>query len=175
MAICVFRLTRNRRFHLALAFTILDVIQVLLGLFLTCHAIYVYATVTPGMSTERAEVTFVFAVTAMYGTHVIFHYLAGIRICEKCFKQSHKLDHIFLKKIQSILQVWNTKVIISKVYGMLMTWFVVRGFFFLKQAIKTIVTQRFKKIKISSSILAVKTTFFVNEYFDVGTNYVENT
>lgn len=91
MALFVVKLTRRQRFLTALLFSILNIIQMLLGLTLTCHAMYVYVTIAPNLYTEKAEVMFVFAVTGMYGTHVIFNYLLGMKIVEKCYKQAHKL------------------------------------------------------------------------------------
>lgn len=90
MAILVIKLTRRQRYYTAIAFSVLNIVQVLLGITLTSHAIYIYVTISPNLYTEKAEVTFVFAVTGMYGTHIIFNYLLGMKIVYKCYRQAHK-------------------------------------------------------------------------------------
>lgn len=90
MAILVVKLTRRQRYYTAVAFSVLNIIQMVLGLTLTSHAMYIYIAISPNLYTEKGEVTFVFAVTGMYGTHILFNYLIGMKIVEKCYRQAHK-------------------------------------------------------------------------------------
>lgn len=91
MAFGVFKLTARQRFCLGLAFTLLNITQISFGLIITGWSIYICVNVSPNLYSEKAEITFVFTVTSMYGTHIIIHYLVGIKICEKCYHKAHKL------------------------------------------------------------------------------------
>lgn len=90
MAIGVFKLNEAQRNRLSVAFNALNFIQIILGLSITSYSIFIYLNVAPILFSERSEVDFVFIVTGIYGTHVILHYLAGIKICHKCLNQPHK-------------------------------------------------------------------------------------
>lgn len=61
-----------------------------IGLGITLNSIYVYSAVAPNLYSERAEISFVFIVMAVFGTHVILVYLAGMKICEKCYLRAIK-------------------------------------------------------------------------------------
>lgn len=90
MNFLIFKLSRRQRFMLALAFTILNFVQIFLGILTVGWSIYVCVSISHNLYSEKAEIIFVFTVTCMYGTHVIIHYLIGIKISEKCFNRAHK-------------------------------------------------------------------------------------
>lgn len=91
MAVGVVNLTLRGRYLLAITIVCFLLSQSLLGLCITSWSIYVCTTVSPTLYSEKSEVTFVFTVTGMYGTHVLFHNLTGIKICQRCYLQAHKL------------------------------------------------------------------------------------
>lgn len=90
MALGVFKLTHRQRYILAIILIVLNGTQMFIGLGITVNSIYVYAAVAPGLYSERAEISFVFLVMAVFGTHVILVYLAGMKICEKCYLRAIK-------------------------------------------------------------------------------------
>lgn len=90
MAVCMFKLTHKCRNKLSVIFTILNIIQVLMGCAITCSSFYVFIAVSPVLHTEKAQIDFAFVVTGIYGTHVITHWLIGIKINKKCIEQAHK-------------------------------------------------------------------------------------
>lgn len=92
MALGVFKLTHHQRYLLAIVLCILNGLQMLIGLGITVNSIYVYVAVAPGLHSERAEISFVFLVMAIFGTHVIIVYLAGMKICERCYLRAVKLE-----------------------------------------------------------------------------------
>lgn len=96
----IFKLTFEQRKFLAVFSTVLCFIEFLLGAFITGGSIYVVVTISPRFYSEKAEITFVFTVTGMFGTHVIITYLIGIKICDKCYNFAHK------KSTGRHLQVW---------------------------------------------------------------------
>lgn len=91
MALGVYKLTHQQRYVLAIILCILNGIQMFIGLGITVNSLYVYVAVAPGLYSERAEICFVFLVMAVFGTHVIFVYLAGMKICERCYLKGMKL------------------------------------------------------------------------------------
>lgn len=118
MAILIFNLTHHQRYYFALVFIIFTAIQIVLGLALIIHALYIYGTVATRLSSEKPEVAFVFIVSAMYGTQILFHYLTGLKMCHKCYKQPHKLDTRkflilgtlktnFRKSTRKLLTIWH--------------------------------------------------------------------
>ncbi|KAL3269978.1 hypothetical protein HHI36_009033 [Cryptolaemus montrouzieri] len=100
MSIGVFKLSLKQRRNLGLVFNALNLIQILLGLSITATSVYIVISVAPILYSERSEVNFVFIVTAVYGTHVILHYLMGIKICDKCLNQPQK------KSTSGLLLLW---------------------------------------------------------------------
>lgn len=90
MAIGIFKFTRKQRFYLGLIFTGLNILQIVFGILITGWSIYICVNVSPNLYTEKGEIKFVFTVTALYGTHIILHYLIGIKLCEKCYKKAQK-------------------------------------------------------------------------------------
>ncbi|KAG5872330.1 hypothetical protein JTB14_023598 [Gonioctena quinquepunctata] len=68
----------------------LNVLQIIIGCGMTGSSLYIIIAISPIMHTQKAEIDFAFAVTGLYGTHVIIHWIIGIQICEKCFKHAHK-------------------------------------------------------------------------------------
>lgn len=90
MAIGIFKFTKKQRFILGLIFTGLNLLQVTFGLILTAWSIYICVNVAPKFYSEKGEIKFVFTVIALYGTHLIIHYLIGIKICEKCYRKAQK-------------------------------------------------------------------------------------
>lgn len=90
MAVGVYKLTHRQRYIIAITLCVLNGIQMLIGLGITLNSIYVYAAVAPDLYSERAEISFVFLVMAVFGTHVILVYLAGLKICEKCYLRAIK-------------------------------------------------------------------------------------
>lgn len=90
MSFGVFKLSLHQRRTLGLIFNILNFLQILLGLSVTVTSAYIVLYFAPILYSERSEINFVFIVTGIYGTHVILHYLMGIKICEKCLTQPQK-------------------------------------------------------------------------------------
>ncbi|XP_017772768.1 PREDICTED: LOW QUALITY PROTEIN: uncharacterized protein LOC108559904 [Nicrophorus vespilloides] len=88
----IFKFSRECRFQMALAFTILNLVQATLGMLIAGWSLYLCLEVSKHLYAEKAEITFVFTVTALYGTHIIFQYLMGIKICAKCFNKAHKFE-----------------------------------------------------------------------------------
>ncbi|XP_018578044.1 peripherin-2-like [Anoplophora glabripennis] len=101
MAVGMFKLTQKQRKHLYVIFITLNIIQILLGFGMTSSSIYIFVAVSPVLHTEKAQINFAFVVTGIYGTHVIFHWLIGIKIGNKCFQQAHK------KSTSNLLLLWN--------------------------------------------------------------------
>lgn len=93
MAIGILKLTHHQRYILAIVLCVLNGVQMLIGLGITLNSIYVYAAVAPGLYSEKAEISFVFLVMAIFGTHVILVYLAGMKICEKCYLRAIKFKN----------------------------------------------------------------------------------
>ncbi|KAK9876900.1 hypothetical protein WA026_015936 [Henosepilachna vigintioctopunctata] len=100
MSIGVFRLTLKQRHNLGWMFNILTLAQVLLGLSITGTSVFIVISAAPVLYSERSEVNFVFIVTGIYGTHVILHYLMGLKICYKCLNQPQK------KSTSGLLLLW---------------------------------------------------------------------
>ncbi|KAJ8961050.1 hypothetical protein NQ314_005979 [Rhamnusium bicolor] len=96
MAIGMFKLSQKQRKCLSFVFITLNIVQIILGAGMTSSSLYIFIAVSPVLLTEKAEVNFVFAVTGIYGTNVIFHWIIGIRMCRKCFLQAHKYVQIIL-------------------------------------------------------------------------------
>lgn len=90
MAIGIFKFTRRQRIYLGLTFTGLNLLQVLFGLIITGMSIYICENVAPNFYSEKGEIKFVFTVTALYGTHIIIHYLVGLKIVDKCYRRAQK-------------------------------------------------------------------------------------
>lgn len=90
MALGVITLTHQQRYHIAIAACVLNGIQMLIGLAITANSIYVYTAVASGLQSDKAEINFVFLVMAIFGTHVILLYLAGMKICERCYLKAIK-------------------------------------------------------------------------------------
>uniref|UniRef100_A0A1Y1MUT4 7TM GPCR serpentine receptor class x (Srx) domain-containing protein n=1 Tax=Photinus pyralis TaxID=7054 RepID=A0A1Y1MUT4_PHOPY len=90
MAIGVVKLSQRERYICALAFVALTSLQTLLGLIATWWSSYICVRISPTLYSEKIEVNFVFAIIAIFGTHIIFHGLFGLKICYKCYKQSLK-------------------------------------------------------------------------------------
>lgn len=101
MAIGVFKLTKSNRQCISLLITIFNVIQVILGSTITGTSIYVYASMSPGLFIDGGEMRFVVVVTGIYGTHIMFHWLIGLKINDKCYHQPHK------KSTRSLLFLWS--------------------------------------------------------------------
>lgn len=91
MALGVLKLTHHQRYLLTISLCVLNGIQMFIGLGITANSIYVYVAVAPGLYSERAEISFVFLVMAVFGTHVILIYLAGMKICERSYLRAVKL------------------------------------------------------------------------------------
>lgn len=98
MALGVFMLTHHQRYLIAIALCILNGIEMFIGLGITVNSIYVYMAVAPGLHSERAEISFVFLVMTIFGSHVILVYLAGLKICERCYLRAMKLKLRHLPK-----------------------------------------------------------------------------
>ncbi|KAJ8946889.1 hypothetical protein NQ318_008245 [Aromia moschata] len=90
MAIGIFKLSHKQRQHLSVVFITLNVLQILLGFGMTSSSVYILVAMAPVLHTEKAEIDFAFTVTGIYGTHVIFHWIIGIKMCRKSIKQAHK-------------------------------------------------------------------------------------
>lgn len=90
MNFAVFKLTFKQRKLFAILVTLLCFLQFFLGIIITGGSIYIVVTISPRFYSEKAEITFVFTVTSMFGTHVIITYLIGIKICDKCYNYAHK-------------------------------------------------------------------------------------
>lgn len=90
MAVGMFKLPYKRREFLYRLVIILCLLQVILGSSMTGSSLYVIIAISPILHTDKAEVNFVFVVTGIYGTHVIFHWIIGIKIGHKCFKGADK-------------------------------------------------------------------------------------
>ncbi|KAJ8917851.1 hypothetical protein NQ315_010764 [Exocentrus adspersus] len=111
MALGMFKLSHKQRKLLFIIFTVLNVVQILLGFGMTSTSFYIFVAVSPVLHTEKAQVNFAFVVTGIYGTHVMFHWIIGIKMCKKCFRQAHK------KSTNNLLLLWycvgtNTVVIL---------------------------------------------------------------
>ncbi|XP_044754210.1 peripherin-2 [Coccinella septempunctata] len=100
MSIGVFKLSLKQRRTLGLVFNALNFLQIIFGLSITVTSIYIVLSFAPILYSERSEINFVFIVTGIYGTHVILHYLMGIKICEKCLNQPQK------KSTSGLLLLW---------------------------------------------------------------------
>ncbi|KAJ8975451.1 hypothetical protein NQ317_000700 [Molorchus minor] len=100
MAIGMFKLSYRQRQQLSTIFITLNIVQVLLGFGMTSSSIYILVAVAPVLHTEEAEIDFAFTVTGIYGTHVIFHWIIGIKMCRKSLKQAHK------KSTSDLLLLW---------------------------------------------------------------------
>lgn len=90
MTVAMFKLTQKQRRHLCIIFTTLNIIQILLGFGMTSSSIYIFVAVSPVLHTEKDQINFAFVVTGIYGTHVIFHWLIGIKMSKKCFEEAYK-------------------------------------------------------------------------------------
>ncbi|CAG9818996.1 unnamed protein product [Phaedon cochleariae] len=101
MAVGMFIFSHKQRRKLFIIFLVLNIIQILIGCGMTSSSLYIIIAVSPILHTDRAEVNFAFVVTGLYGTHVIFHWIVGINICNKCFKQAHK------KSTSNLFLLWS--------------------------------------------------------------------
>ncbi|XP_060530101.1 photoreceptor outer segment membrane glycoprotein 2 [Cylas formicarius] len=101
MAIGLFKLTLNQRRTLAAIFLTLNILQILLGAIMTAMSLFVCLSISPKIPSERAEIDFVFLVYGIFGANIMFHWLIGIRICQKCIDQAHK------KSTRSLLLLWH--------------------------------------------------------------------
>lgn len=86
----MFKLPQARREFLYRIFITLCLLQVILGSSITGSSLYIIIAISPILHTDKAEVNFVFVVTGIYGTHVIFHWIVGIQIGQKCLRQASK-------------------------------------------------------------------------------------
>ncbi|XP_071050358.1 peripherin-2 [Onthophagus taurus] len=92
--------TKQQRLRMGVVFSVLNALQVLLGILTTTWSLYVILGVAPKLYTEKPEIDFVFTCTGMYGTHVIIHFLVGMKICEKTIFKAHK------KSTKQHLLIW---------------------------------------------------------------------
>lgn len=90
MAIGVFKLNKRDRRCLSLIFSFFNILQAILGSTITGTSIYVYVSLSPGLYVEGTEIQFVQVVTGIYGTHIIIHWLLGLKISDKCYYEAHK-------------------------------------------------------------------------------------
>lgn len=100
MSFGVFKLSLKQRRTLGFLFNGLNFLQILLGLSITSTSAYMVLYFAPILYSERSEINFVFVVTGIYGTHVLLHYVMGIKICEKCLNQPQK------KSTSGLLLLW---------------------------------------------------------------------
>lgn len=97
----IFKFTGRRRYVLTITFTALNFIQIILGLLMTGGSLYIVIGVSGKFYSEKAEITFVFTVTGMFGTHVVITYLVGIKIGDKCYNLAHKQVFLHLTFLTS--------------------------------------------------------------------------
>ncbi|CAG9862068.1 unnamed protein product [Phyllotreta striolata] len=102
MAVGMFILSQRKRKGLAALFAFLCAVQIILGCGMTGSSLYVIIAVAPVLHAEKSEVNFVFAVTGLYGTHVIFHWIVGINIGQRCLKQASR------KSTGNLFVLWTT-------------------------------------------------------------------
>nr|XP_023028857.1 peripherin-2 [Leptinotarsa decemlineata] len=101
MAVGMFILSHKQRRNLCLLFLAMNILQIILGCGMTGSSLYIIIAVSPILHSQRSEINFAFVVTGLYGTHVIFHWIVGIKICEKCFRQAHK------KSTSNLFLLWS--------------------------------------------------------------------
>ncbi|XP_063925097.1 photoreceptor outer segment membrane glycoprotein 2 [Zophobas morio] len=100
MAVGVFKLSKSQRSFLSIIFLILNLIQVLTGVTMLSLSIYVCISVAPILFSERAELSYVFAVVAICGVNNICCWLFGLKIRLKCLNQASK------KSTRSLVFAW---------------------------------------------------------------------
>lgn len=90
MAVGVFKLTKSQRDILSIIFLVLNMIQVLTGVVMLSMSIYIYVSVAPVLYSERAEISYVFAVIGICGFNNVCCFLFGLKIRLKCLRQAYK-------------------------------------------------------------------------------------
>ncbi|CAH1115182.1 unnamed protein product [Psylliodes chrysocephalus] len=102
MTVGMFILSQKKRESLAAVFVFLCVLQVIIGCGMTGSSLYVIIAVAPILHAEKSEVNFVFVVTGLYGTHVIFQWIIGINVSQRCLKQASR------KSTSNLFILWTT-------------------------------------------------------------------
>ncbi|KAF5292009.1 hypothetical protein FQA39_LY14126 [Lamprigera yunnana] len=100
MPIGVIYLDEKGRNKFAKALVTLTIAQSVLGLILAIWALHICFNISPSLVTEKTHVNFVFSVIIIFGSHIFFHGLCGIHICQKCQHQSSK------KCTRNVLWIW---------------------------------------------------------------------
>ncbi|XP_057652761.1 peripherin-2-like [Diorhabda carinulata] len=101
MAVGMFILSQKQRQKLSIIFIILNIFQIIMGCGMTGSSLYIIIAVAPILHQEKSEINFVFAVTGLYGTHVMFHWIVGINISQRCLNSAGR------KTTSSLFLLWS--------------------------------------------------------------------
>nr|CAH7734230.1 unnamed protein product [Callosobruchus chinensis] len=93
MAIGVYKLSQKNRNTLASIIYFLCTLEMAIGLCMAGSSIYTMVAVSPIIHSEKSEVDFAFAITGIFGTHIIIQHVVGYKVCYKCVRQAYKKEH----------------------------------------------------------------------------------
>nr|CAH7722043.1 unnamed protein product [Callosobruchus chinensis] len=101
MAIGVYKLSQKNRNTLASIIYFVCTLEMAIGLCMAGSSIYTMVAVSPIIHSEKSEVDFAFAITGIFGTHIIIQHVVGYKVCYKCVRQAYK------KSTKNLLFLWS--------------------------------------------------------------------
>ncbi|CAH1966198.1 unnamed protein product [Acanthoscelides obtectus] len=101
MAVGLYKLSQKNRNTLASIIYFMCTLEMAIGFCMAGSSFYTMIVVSPIIHSEKSEVDFAFAITGIFGTHIIIQHIVGYKVCFKCFKQAYK------KSTKSLLFLWS--------------------------------------------------------------------